>query len=392
MKRGDQRAACILLLLAHQVHWRADAFAIRHLGVRAAGLRAWSSKALVCHQKPEREAFTELRCSAGDILDPEGEDGRRNIPSGLDKAECGDEDDSRDHGEGDAAPPEKGGEQVRTRKAFQMAWKQKFKDKGADLSIPSKLEALTKLGREIETDPQALQDLRARLSMLTQRMESAVSGERFEDAAQLRDELHVQKMKDPMRLREELWKEMQAAGEVGDLARAASLRLTVQEVERFLPQYKLSGEWEGIYASHGKETVLIRYEGSTLVAVKMTGDENVPKGEITFTADLSPEGLLGPASRDSIVHPAEKIRLVLEGHLDNIMSFKGRGQVCFPVPPLLCAPPQRSGLTGEGCGKVARPGFKSPQFIDGQLLVFEEGILGFIFLPLASMIVFEVGV
>ena len=179
-----------------------------------------------------------------------------------------------------------------------------------------------KLGREIETDHQALQDLRARISMLSQRMESAVSGERYEEAAKLRDELQAQKLKDPLHLREELWKQMQTAGDAGDLAKAASLRLMVQEVERFMPQYKISGEWEGIYASHGKETILIRYEGSTLVAVKMTGDENVPKGEITFTADLSPDGLLGPASRDSIAHPAEKIRLVLEGHLENIMCFK----------------------------------------------------------------------
>ena len=132
-----------------------------------------------------------------------------------------------------------------------------------------------------------------------------------------------------------------------------------------------------------------RYEGSTLVAVKMTGDDNVPKGEITVTADLSPEGLLGPVGthsqnvlaivtsyskctqaltflefllgRDALTHPAEKIRLVLEDHLDHIIAVQGKGQ-------------------------VAKPGFKSPQFIDGQLLIFEEGVLGFIFLPLASMI------
>jgi len=38
---------------------------------------------------------------------------------------------------------------------------------------------------------------------------------------------------------------------------------------------------------------------------------------------------------------------------------------------------------------VAKAGFQSPTFIDGQLLLFEEGVLGFIFLPMASMIVFE---
>jgi hypothetical protein len=53
--------------------------------------------------------------------------------------------------------------------------------------------------------------------------------------------------------------------------------------------------------------------------------------------------------------------MVLEGYLDNIIAFKGRGQ-------------------------VAKAAFKSPQFIDGQLLVFEEGVIGFIFLPLVSAI------
>jgi hypothetical protein len=346
--------AYMVLLVAHQVHWRVDAFGLVNLP------RANTALHLSARSQPRRAcALARVQCCAGGTFEPEENEGDEGPVPRVESASDGSV-------AADGVP-----EQVdmsgkaKTRKAFQLAWKQKFAGKGADLSIPSKEEATEKLGREVVLDPQQLQDLRARVSMLAQRMESAVDGERYEEAAHLRDELQVQRLKDPLQLRETLWKEMKEAGDAGDLGKAASLRLSVQEVERYLPQYKLGGEWEGIYASHGKETVHVRYEGSTLVAVKMTGDDNVPKGEITFTADLSPEGLLGPAGRDSISHPSEKIRLVLEGHLENIMCFKGRGQ-------------------------VAKPGFKSPQFIDGQLLVFEEGVLGFIFLPLASMIVFEV--
>ena len=54
---------------------------------------------------------------------------------------------------------------------------------------------------------------------------------------------------------------MTAAGKAGNLSSAASLRVSIAELERFLPQYQLGGEWEGVYASHGKETISIRYEG-----------------------------------------------------------------------------------------------------------------------------------
>jgi len=323
-------------------------------------------------------------CSPGGTFEPESADnsvdesGEAALPLGKgiggesDIAEVGAE--GRVLGADASAPDEKetavgqavgqSRAKLRTREAFQLAWKEKFKGKGTDMSIPSKEEAHVKFGRYIETDQRALRDIRARMSMLAARLELAVAAECYAEAAALRDELKVQRLRDPLQIRQHLWAEMQAAGKAGDLDRAASLRLSVQEVERYLPQFQLGGDWEGIYASHGKETVRVHYEGSTLIAVKIIGDANVPKGEITFTADLSPAGLLGPIGGDAVSHPAEKIRMVLEGHLENVVAIQGRGQ-------------------------VAKAGFQSPTFIDGQLLLFEEGVLGFIFLPMASMIVFE---
>lgn len=55
----------------------------------------------------------------------------------------------------------------------------------------------------------------------------------------------------------------------------------------------------------------------------------MPAGEITFTADISSEGVLGVVGSEP-EHPAEKIRGVLETHLDGIVCFKGQGQVAAP--------------------------------------------------------------
>lgn len=48
----------------------------------------------------------------------------------------------------------------------------------------------------------------------------------------------------------------------------------------------LSGEWIGHYRGHFDEVVRIEQQGPTLVAVKITGDDFVPAGEITWKADL----------------------------------------------------------------------------------------------------------
>jgi len=42
------------------------------------------------------------------------------------------------------------------------------------------------------------------------------------------------------------------------------------------------------YGSHGFEMINVTYSGDRLIAYKVTGDKNIPRGEITFTADLSP--------------------------------------------------------------------------------------------------------
>lgn len=49
----------------------------------------------------------------------------------------------------------------------------------------------------------------------------------------------------------------------------------------------LTGEWIGRYPGHFDETVSITRRGTRVEAVKVTGDEHVPAGEISWRADLT---------------------------------------------------------------------------------------------------------
>jgi hypothetical protein len=48
----------------------------------------------------------------------------------------------------------------------------------------------------------------------------------------------------------------------------------------------LSGEWIGFYIGHFDEVVRIIQEGDQVQAIKVTGDEFVPEGEVTWRANL----------------------------------------------------------------------------------------------------------
>ena len=71
--------------------------------------------------------------------------------------------------------------------------------------------------------------------------------------------------------------------------------------KRLLPQLKHKISCVHRYGSHGFEMINVTYSGDQLIAYKVTGDQNIPRGEISFTADLSPDSHMEEQGLDPIV-------------------------------------------------------------------------------------------
>ncbi len=104
--------------------------------------------------------------------------------------------------------------------------------------------------------------------------------------------------------------------------------------------------------------VNVTYIGDTLIATKVTGDKNVPKGEITFTANL---------------HPSAKGREELDPIELSDIASKQWGHKHLPRFP--------------GQGQVASEGFVNQQWMDGQLILVGE-YFSFAWIPIGHQIFF----
>ena len=89
---------------------------------------------------------------------------------------------------------------------------------------------------------------------------------------------------------------------------------TKQRTLQALPN--LVGEWIGYYPGHFDEVVRITQSGAQAEATKITGDDHVPDGVVTWRANV---------------------------------------------------------LTGEGEGQVAEPEFRNPRFVPGRLQILGPG-------------------
>jgi hypothetical protein len=101
-----------------------------------------------------------------------------------------------------------------------------------------------------------------------------------------------------------------------------------QTAQKLAQGINLNGEWIGFYRGHYDQVVKITQSGEEVVATKVTGDEHVPGGCVTFRA--------------------------------NLMTGVGEGQVaekeyrnaCFVPGKLEIVNPERIVFTWENCGKV----------------------------------------
>ncbi len=115
--------------------------------------------------------------------------------------------------------------------------------------------------------------------------------------------------------------------------------------------------------------VNVTYIGDTLIARKVTGDENVPAGEITFQADLSPPKPTQTTFKDSKDEKKPLSNIILSEAASKKWNTK-----------------QLARFTG--LGQVAERGFVESQWMDGQLVFINQDYFSFGWLPLNHQILF----
>lgn len=101
----------------------------------------------------------------------------------------------------------------------------------------------------------------------------------------------------------------------------------------------------------------VTYIGDTLRAYKVTGDKNVPKGELSFSVDLSPK------QHGDLLEPVE---------LGDVAAHQWGAKYLTRF---------------AGKGQVAGEGFVNSQFLEGQLILVNE-FFSFAWVPIGHQVFF----
>jgi hypothetical protein len=160
---------------------------------------------------------------------------------------------------------------------------------------------------------------------------------------------------------------MQAAAAAASFDEVDKYRRQVAAARDALPQFNLEGLWVGKYGEQGFEMINVTYQGDILTAYKVTGDRNVPKGQASFTVNLSldaPDISSSSLSRkDAILQPIEIAPEAAEQWGNKFLQrFSGKGH-------------------------VASKGFVNSQWMDGQLILVGEHF-SFVWLPIGHQVFF----
>uniref|UniRef100_A0A8C7YLH5 F-box protein 31 n=1 Tax=Oryzias sinensis TaxID=183150 RepID=A0A8C7YLH5_9TELE len=194
------------------------------------------------------------------------------------------------------------------------------------------------------------------------------------------------------------------------------------------------GLFKGTYGSHGLEIVMLSFHGSSARATKLTGDPNVPAGQLTLDIDLRRPVVLPDLEQQRNIE--ELSRLVLRIHEEvqgdagqhdseappTAKSAEEEGACggtsgpepeevdhgacsgsCQPGPSRSSSPPEAQpfvlplGVMARnevyprtcrkcfyGTGLIAGHGFTSPERTPGLFVLFDEDRFGFIWLELKS--------
>jgi len=140
------------------------------------------------------------------------------------------------------------------------------------------------------------------------------------------------------------------------------LRKEAAEARSALPQLNLEGLWVGKYGDSGYEMINVTYVGDVLYAYKITGDGNVPKGELSFKVDLG-QGSAHNGKDNQVLEPIELGEFAAKQWGAKFLNrFSGEGQ-------------------------VASEGYRNAKYIEGQLIMVND-YFSFAWVPIGHQVFF----
>ncbi|KAI5626914.1 F-box only protein 31 isoform X3 [Silurus asotus] len=180
------------------------------------------------------------------------------------------------------------------------------------------------------------------------------------------------------------------------------------------------GLFKGTYGSHGLEIIMLSFHGSRAKATKLTGDPNVPAGQLTLDIDLSRPVQLPDLERQRNIDELSRLVLGVQEEIQRGASGKAAPTVStsaaegsdaasssgaedagcaeassdqeepqpFVLPLGVMARnevyPRSCKICFYGTGLIAGHGFTSPERTPGLFVLFDDDRFGFIWLELKS--------
>lgn len=241
-----------------------------------------------------------------------------------------------------------------------------------------------RLELEVETKAQFeefgdnLWDLRSEMEKLSHRLVDAI-GEGEESVQEfMREKLRVIERRDPELVYMVSVAELERAKKEGNIQEIENFKAKAAAARSCLPQFNLDGLWVGKYGSK-YDLINITYVGDTLIAEKVTGENNVPKGAISFQVDL---------------HPLRRLRNLNHYKNEAVEDSDYYDEDDRVLQPIVLTEkaaakwgtrklPRYSGL-----GQVAEENYKNNQWLDGQLIIIGDEYFSFAWLPIEQQIFF----
>ena len=207
-----------------------------------------------------------------------------------------------------------------------------------------------------------LWDLRASMDRWSRKLVTSLAEGAVDKEDLARESLREAESKDPELVYMLEMAEVEEATRDGRPEDAAKHQKLAMAARACLPQFNLEGLWVGKYGSHGYEMINVTYYGDLLVATKVTGDKNVPRGKVTFQADLHP------------LHYNKKDHEKLQPILLTDKASRKWGTRQLP--------------RYAGKGQVAEENFMNNQWLEGQLIIIGDSYFSFAWVPIEQQIFF----